>query len=138
MKYQFMIQKTKIPHFALSDDEKTRISYMIHTFKPNIKDKKFRNPEQFNLLPASERYTIPHSSTLPKLPTPTHDHILAIHSDFKHKKCSLKTLATLFNEVDQTYTFVHKQIEFEKVLPYSVEMKQTFKNLVAPEKFTPV
>jgi hypothetical protein len=75
-----MIQKTKTPHFALSDDEKTRISYMIHTFKPNIKDKKFRNPEQFNELPACERYIIPHSSTLPKIQNPTsQEYITSIH-----------------------------------------------------------
>jgi hypothetical protein len=80
MKYQFMIQKTKIPHFALSDDEKTRISYMIHTFKPNIKDKKFRNPEKFNELPPSERYIIPKASTIPKIQNPlSQDYITAIH-----------------------------------------------------------
>jgi hypothetical protein len=80
MKYQFMIQKTKIPHFALSDDEKTRISYMIHTLKPNIKDKKFRNPEKFNELPPCERYIIPKASTMPTIQNPlSQDYITAIH-----------------------------------------------------------
>jgi hypothetical protein len=62
-----MIQKTKVPHFALSDEEKTRISYMIHTYKPSLKDKKYRNPEDFNTLPACERYIIPKGSTQPKI-----------------------------------------------------------------------
>lgn len=35
MKYYYMIDNTKTPKFEISDDEKTRISYYISSFKSN-------------------------------------------------------------------------------------------------------
>jgi hypothetical protein len=58
-----MVNKTKIDRFEISDQEKTRISYMIHTYRPDVLGKKFREPLAFNELPASEKYQIAEAKT---------------------------------------------------------------------------
>jgi hypothetical protein len=40
---------------------------MIHTYKPSIKGKKFRDPQTFIELPANERYLIPKSFTMSRI-----------------------------------------------------------------------
>jgi hypothetical protein len=61
MKYLFLIEKTKVPKFELRDIRKTRISFMIQSYRPSLKDRKFRNPVLFLELPPGERYVIPES-----------------------------------------------------------------------------
>lgn len=77
MKYFHLIQKTKFgtaengsegtsSYYEISDQQKTRISFMITCFKPYahfIKDAKFRNPLLFLELPPGDRYIFPDSLT---------------------------------------------------------------------------
>lgn len=62
MKYVYMVANQKTPKFELSDDEKTRISYLIASYRSyneKVKDKLFRNPYEFLAKEAKDRYIIP-------------------------------------------------------------------------------
>ncbi len=113
MKYYYMIQSTKIPKFELSDDQKTRISYYINSFKSdtNVKGKPFRNPAEFLSREAKDRYWIPHFSQLIK---PSYVNAVEdIHTDFLLRKYNLQTLGSLFKELDDDFVKTHKQIFFD-------------------------
>ncbi len=100
MKYYYMIQNTKTPNFVMEDDQKTRISYFIGSFKSqtNVKDKRFRDPAEFLSREAKDRYVIPSSQGVSK---PSYaDEIDTIHRDFLIKHYNLGTLETLFKDLD--------------------------------------
>jgi hypothetical protein len=61
MKYYYMIEHTKTPKYDIGDNQKTRISYYISSFKSqtNVKDKKFRDPAEFLIREAKDRYAMP-------------------------------------------------------------------------------
>jgi len=44
MKYLFLVEKTKTPKYELQDIQKTRISFLIQSYRPDVKDRKYRNP----------------------------------------------------------------------------------------------
>jgi hypothetical protein len=60
------VETTKIPRFEMSDDQKTRISYGINSFKSetNMVGKRFRNPLEFLQREAKDRYEIPKKLTV--------------------------------------------------------------------------
>lgn len=109
-----MIQNTKTPKFDIDDEQKTRISYYISSFKSNlanVKDKKFRDPSEFLEREAKDRYQLPYGDSFKR--TCFNENVEDIHRDFLIHKYSLSTLGTLFKEMDSDYTRTHKQIYFD-------------------------
>ncbi len=67
MRYYLMIEKTSTPKYDIKDNQKTRISYMILSYRPYVSDRTFRNPLIYLELPPGERYLIPASLTEPRI-----------------------------------------------------------------------
>jgi len=138
MRYNYMIDNTKTPHFELSDEQKTSISYMISSFKSqtNVEGKKFRNPMEFLHREAKDRYVIPETLIGKKgLPSTV---VEEIHKDIIVKNYSLESLSHLFKDLDKDYMRSHKQIHFDMQLPYSTEKYSMFRTILPKEKFVPV
>lgn len=113
---------------------------MIASFKPYdllVKNTCFRNPTTYFELALDQRYIIPHSLTKPRIGDSV-NLIDVIHADFKKYKYSLRNLADLFNELDLSYALTHKQVYFERLLPYSADLYNTFVTILPKDKFIPV
>ena len=89
MKYYYLIQNTKCNKYEMNDDQKTRISYLINSFNPevNVKGKKYRDPSEFLEREAKERYVIHRSSTEPKK-TPDNA-VEEVHQEIIRRKYNL-------------------------------------------------
>lgn len=96
----------------LIDHVKTRISYLIATFKPYeqlIKQRVFKNAQEFFSRGPSQRYEVlffvrwqQFNSTNPQ------DTVKQIHNDMKKRGFNLKLLAQLFKELDEDFIRMHR------------------------------
>jgi hypothetical protein len=89
MRYYYLIENTKIPQYDMSDEQKTKISFDINSFKSesNLIGKKFRDPMEFLYREARDRYGIPKSLITPRMSPP--NAVEDIHRDILIRKYNL-------------------------------------------------
>ena len=145
MRYNYMIDNTMIPKIRtggggkqttvaapeLLDQTKTRISYLVSTFKPwkhCIEQRNYKNVKAFFLRDSSERYRIIKfyqrwqdlNSTEPERI------VQQIHSDMQNRYYDLSLLKRLFEELDLDFIRAHKQIYFDLKLPFDKKFFKMF------------
>ena len=157
MRYHYMIDNTQIPKVRtgggskktavalpeLLDATKTRISYLISTFKPYrqfVEPRPYKNVQAFFARDFNERYRFikffqrwqEFNATEPEKV------VQSIHSDMQNKEFNLALLQRLFEELDEDFLRAHKQIYFDLQLPYDKDKFLLFSNVLPKEKFIPI
>lgn len=118
LRYYDMVKNIEIQPLHMKDSVKDRIITL--SLNLHYSYCKPRNPARLLKLPAVERFDF--AEYLNHKPKLLYPHGYDIIEDFKSKKYNLKVLNKISTELDEDFRYANKQIEFNKSLPYSVEL----------------
>lgn len=118
LKYYDMVQNVELQPLSMKDTTKDKIITL--SLNLHYQYCKPRNPLRLLKLQAVDRFNFAeYMNHKPKLLYPANYDVI---EDFKQKRYNLKVLNRLSQELEENFTHANRQIEFDKSMPYSIQL----------------